>query len=638
MALPAWLAPLEASWPLTLIVCGAVLLLVPLLSGLELGSWSVPAITVDPPVVAGDEKKTRLSPRKSPHAPKGMIPCYNPGTGEYIGAAPAMTPDQVREAVAAAKAAAAEWRTSSFKQRRLLLRIILKHIVENQEEICRREHHRLADSPCLVIVTCEKIWWLIKEGEQHLRPESRSAGYMASGEELWDALMFYKAARVEYVPVGAVGAIVPWNYPFHNIFNPLTAALFAGNAIVIKARARRAWRLWRGGCGMVALVSEHASWSALYYKRIIDAALAAAGAPADLIVTGYGEAGHALVTSGVGKLIFVMEAAAEKLTPVVLELGGKDAFIVCEDADLDQARWWRGGRGGHCRDGAVLPTALRGAFQSCGQNCAGAERFIVQEGVYDEFVRRAAETTARLRQGPASGEALVDCGAMCMPGQAEKVQELVFDAVKRGAKVLVGGALPRAPAAGGGTYYPPTVLTGVTPDMRIWREEVFGPVMAVVPFATDDEAVTIANDCPFGLGSSVFSGSRSRARRIGERLEAGMTSLNDFATTYMCQSLPFGGVKESGFDRFAGIEGLRGLCVPKAVAEDRWPFKTAIPPLLRYPVSDAAFGFVSSLVWMFYAPGLGGNLKGLLDVISCFLSGGKKKASGAGEDGKDKEQ
>jgi acyl-CoA reductase-like NAD-dependent aldehyde dehydrogenase len=196
-----------------------------------------------------------------------------------------------------------------------------------------------------------------------------------------------------------------------------------------------------------------------------------------------------------------MEAAAANLTPVVLELGGKDAFIVCEDADLNQ----------------VLPTAMRGAFQSCGQNCAGAERFIVHERVHDEFVRRAAEATAALRQGPASGPTPVDCGAMCMPGAAEAVQQLVDDAVRKGAKVMAGGVLP--PKAAGGQFYPPTVLTGVTPAMRIWQEEVFGPVMAVVKFSGDDEAVAIANDCPFGLGSSVFSGSRRRARAIAAQLE-----------------------------------------------------------------------------------------------------------------------
>ena len=169
-----------------------------------------------------------------------------------------------------------------------------------------------------VFCTCEKIWWLLREGEGVLKPDYRSAGIM----------MFYKAPRVEFVPVGVVGAIVPWNYPFHNILNPITAAIFSGNAIVVK-------------------VSEHASWSVKYYSSIIEAALKATGAPTDLVkfVTGYAEAGRALVSSKLGKMIFVgstqigrsvLRTAAEKLTPVVMELGGKDALIICDDAKLDQ--------------------------------------------------------------------------------------------------------------------------------------------------------------------------------------------------------------------------------------------------------------------------------------------------------------
>jgi acyl-CoA reductase-like NAD-dependent aldehyde dehydrogenase len=278
--------------------------------------------------------------------------------------------------------------------------------------------------------------------------------------------MFYKKARLEFHPVGVVGAIVPFNYPFHNIFNPLTAALFAGNAIVIK-------------------VSEHASWSGLRYKRIIDAALKAAGAPADLvqIVTGYADAGHALVTSGLGKLIFVgstsvghqvMAAAATKLTPVVLELGGKDAFVVCEDANLKTVRKKERKKerdlkaqkahvhfdllpaafyfflSPHTNNAAlftallllhyygdflqVVPTALRGAFQASGQNCMGAERFIIHTAIHDRFVSMVEESVKRMRMGPGSSEGPVDFGAMCLPGLAEKVHWLVQDAVAQGAK------------------------------------------------------------------------------------------------------------------------------------------------------------------------------------------------------------
>ena len=202
-------------------------------------------------------------------------------------------------------------------------------------------------------------------GEAVLRDEWRESGTM----------MMTKKVRVEYRPFGVIGAIVPWNYPFHNVFNPMSAALFSGNAIVIK-------------------VSEYASWSAGYYGRVIDACLEAAGAPPGLVqfVRGYAEAGNAVVTGGVDKLIFVgspgvgakvMEAAAPSLTPVVLELGGKDPFVVCDDADLD----------------AVEQIACRGVYQNMGQNCAGPERFFVHEAVHDDFVSRVSTIVRAMRTG-----------------------------------------------------------------------------------------------------------------------------------------------------------------------------------------------------------------------------------------------
>ena len=464
-----------------------------------------------------------------------------------------------------------------------------------------------------VMTTCEKLWWLIDHGEAALRPEKRPSGRM----------MFYKSARVEFVPLGVVGAIVPWNYPYHNVLNPLSAALFAGNGLVLK-------------------VSEHAAWSgAGFVKRVVDAALAAVGAPAGLvaIVAGFGDAGAALVSGGVDHLIFVgstgvgravAAGAAPTLTPVTLELGGKDAFVVLEDADLD----------------AALAAGLRGAFQSCGQNCAGAERFIVHASVADEFSRRAGAAAAAMRQGnplgggggggdeggDGGGSAVVDSGSMCMPSAVAAVAALVDDAVAKGAKLLAGGSSKMIKT---GQFYPPTVLYGVKRGMRLWEEEVFGPVFAIAVAKDDDDAVALANDCSFGLGSAVFSRSQARARSVGARLEAGMTSLNDFATTYMCQSLPFGGVKESGYGRFAGVEGLRALTTAKAVAEDACPLliRTQIPPLLRYPIPDAGFGFVCGLIRMFYAPEWTTAAAGLRDVIGAAVFGQVKKSEGSGASG-----
>ncbi|PNW88530.1 hypothetical protein CHLRE_01g033350v5 [Chlamydomonas reinhardtii] len=560
----------------------------------------IPSIKVE--LTEAEANDIISAPKYTPGQPvdKDVVPCYDPSTMQLLGHLPAMSASEVRSRIARCKAAQKEWRTSSFAQRRKLLRILLKFIIENVETICRVSA-RDSGKPMLdailgeVVVTCEKIHWLSREGEAVLRPERRSAGILS----------FYKSARVEFHPVGVVGAIVPWNYPFHNVLNPLTAALFAGDGLVIK-------------------VSEHASWSTGYYGRMISAALAAAGAPADLvqIVTGYGEAGSALVTGGVDKVIFVgstqvgkmvMRAAADTLTPVVLELGGKDAVIVTEDADLDN----------------LVQVVLKAAFLNCGQNCAGGERFFVHEKIYDKFLERLTPLVAGLRQGNPLGDAPVDCGAMCMPGLAEKVHGLVTEAVSRGARLLAGGVLVPS-GERGGQFYPPTLLADVRPGMKIWEEEVFGPVMSVIKWSTDDEVVALANDCDFGLGSNVFAGSQARARSIASRLEAGMSSINDFATTYMCQSLPFGGVKHSGFDRFAGVEGLRGLCVPKAVAEDRFPLlmRSSIPPAWQLPLPPHAVAFGVSLVTMFYGPGLLYQARGLASLLHCLVFPGayaKKK-------------
>jgi acyl-CoA reductase-like NAD-dependent aldehyde dehydrogenase len=250
-----------------------------------------------------------------------VVHLWDPATFDYFGSKPVMSTEDVQNIVQRAKSAQKVWEKSTFSQRRLLLRTMLRYITENQES-CARVAVRESGKTFLdaiigeVLVTCEKLAWLIDSGEQYLSPEYRSTGRM----------MIMKKVHVQYVPLGVIAAIVPWNYPFHNVFNPVSAALFSGNAIVIK-------------------VSEYASWSIDYYKRIIDACLDAVGAPRDLVqfVVGYGATGDALVRSGVDKIIFVgspgvgalvARSASANLTPVVLELGGKDPFIVCEDADV----------------------------------------------------------------------------------------------------------------------------------------------------------------------------------------------------------------------------------------------------------------------------------------------------------------
>uniref|UniRef100_A0A2P2MR93 Aldehyde dehydrogenase 22A1 n=1 Tax=Rhizophora mucronata TaxID=61149 RepID=A0A2P2MR93_RHIMU len=243
---------------------------------------------------------------------------------KYLGYFPALSPSEVNDRVAQARKAQKIWAKSSFKQRHQFLRILLKYIIEHQELICKissRDTGKTMVDASLgeIMTTCEKITWLLSEGEHWLKPEYRSSGRS----------MFHKKAKVEFYPLGVIGAIVSWNYPFHNIFNPMLAAVFSGNGIVIK-------------------ISENASWSGCFYFRIIQAALAAVGAPENLVdmITGFAETGEALV-SAVDKIIFVgspgvgkmiMRNASDTLIPVTLELGGKDAFIVCEDVDVQHVR------------------------------------------------------------------------------------------------------------------------------------------------------------------------------------------------------------------------------------------------------------------------------------------------------------
>ncbi|XP_024539998.1 aldehyde dehydrogenase 22A1 [Selaginella moellendorffii] len=553
----------------------------------------VPEIVVDTSDVmlgkgGDDDSYIYVARRRS--GDEDTVHCYDPATMKYLGQLPALNFDEVSDHVARAREAQKKWARSSFEKRRQLLRILLKYTIDHQELICevsaRDSGKTLVDAALgEILTTCEKITWLVGQGEQWLQPEYRSAGRM----------MLHKTARVEYSPIGVIGAIVPWNYPFHNILNPMVSAVFAGNAIVIK-------------------VSEHASWSAFFYSRIIKAALRAAGAPADLVhvITGYGETGKALV-SLVDKLIFVgstavgkmvMEQAAKTLTPVVLELGGKDPFIVCEDADVLQ----------------VAQIAARAALQSSGQNCAGAERFYIHAQIYQQFVDEVVRIVRTVRMGPPL-EGLFDMGAVCIQEHTDRLQALVNDAVTKGAEIAVRGdlVLPDFGNSVVGQFYPPTVLLNVNHSMRLMQEEIFGPIIPIMKFHSDDEAITLANDSNFGLGCSVFSANKERAVAIASKIYCGMAAINDFAVTYMCQSLPFGGVKNSGFGKFAGVEGLRGCCLVKSIAEDRFSFfKTVIPKPLQYPVAENAFQFEEALVRMFYGLTVVEKFQGLVNLVKIF--------------------
>ncbi|KAJ1931254.1 Meiotic Sister-Chromatid recombination aldehyde dehydrogenase [Kickxella alabastrina] len=273
-----------------------------------------------------------------------------------------------------------------------------------------------------------------------------------------------------------------------------------------------------------------------------------------------------------------MKSASSNLTPVTLELGGKDCAIVFADSDMSQC----------------IPVLMRGVIQNASQNCIGIERILVQDAAYDNFVSEMTRRIKAVRLGAILDDQpnQVDCGAMILSNSFGRLESLIADAVSKGARCLAGGHPYIHPLHPKGQYFEPTLLVDVTPDMDITRNETFGPIMVIMKFSDEQDVLNKVHSSPYGLGSSVFSGNQARASRIALKLRVGMTNVNDFGVNYICQSLPFGGVGISGFGRFAGPEGLRALCVEKAFTEDRFSFiKTPIPPIVDYPIQDTEKGF-----------------------------------------------
>lgn len=511
------------------------------------------------------------------------IPLINPATCATLGHVLPHSSDHVHDQISRARVASEAWRATTFEQRRQIMRVLRAYILYEQKSVCFMSSEdtgktMLEASLGEIVPTLEKLEWLIKEGEKALLPESRSVGVLAR----------HKRATVEFMPLGVIGAIAPWNYPIHNFLNPVLAALFSGNAVVVKP-------------------SEYAIWSSLYVSRMVRRALALCGHSPELVqcIIGGAEVGKALVSGDIDKLFFtgstnvgkaVAVAAAKRLLPTVLELGGKDAFIVCKDAELQHA----------------ATICMRGVWQNAGQNCIGVERVLVHSDIADKFCEIMMDGARSIRLG-------VDMGAMTMGETGIKsVQELVDDAVEMGAELLIGGK--RATVDGTGWFYEPTVLKGVTPKMKIAKEEVFGPVLSLFEWNNEEELVRMVNGCPFGLGSSVFTEDKEKADRIKKALRVGMCNVNDFATSYLCQSMPFGGTKDSGSDKFAGIEGLRGCCITKATTTDRFAkIKTRVPKAFKYPTSPNAFEFCAEINDLMFNIGILNKFDNIRNMLGMLI-------------------
>ncbi|KRD26468.1 carnitine dehydratase [Acidovorax sp. Root267] len=336
-------------------------------------------------------------------------------------------------------------------------------------------------------------------------------------------------------PVGVVLAITPWNSPLVIASWKVAPALAAGCTTIVKP-------------------SEHASISTLHFAKLV----AEAGFPAGVVnvVTGYGhEVGEALVAHAkVAKVTFtggeaggraVSTLAAKHLKPTVMELGGKSPVIVFDDADLDRA----------------VPTVAVGIFSSSGQSCVAGSRLLLQAGIYDEFLRRLIDRARAIVVGdPLSAETAM--GPITTRAQFEMIQSHLFDAHEQGAICAFKGERS-SNFPSGGLFLPPHIFTGVTPQMRVWREEVFGPVLAVMRFETEAEAVAIANDSPFGLAAGLWTRDLDRALRLHKELQAGTVWINSYRG--VSSMTPLGGFKRSGFGRENGQEAVREFLQTKSV-------------------------------------------------------------------------
>jgi acyl-CoA reductase-like NAD-dependent aldehyde dehydrogenase len=541
--------------------------------------------------VAGEAKRVERPPRHAAAASdgrrtqadadaatkervRGELRSVNPATLEPVGAVPLTPPEQVDELVREAAAVQTVWAGSSFAERRKVLTAVLRFVSEHADDIAAtitaETGKPLTESFTSELVpAADNVRWAAANVEAVLSPERL---------RMPQPHLQHKRAYLVYEPVGVIGVISPWNFPFSIPFGQVAFAVAAGNAVVLKP-------------------SELTPLTGQWVQR----AFAGAGAPAGLVLVAHGDGetvGDALARSdGLGRLVFtgstevgrqVAVLSAERLRPVTLELGGKDPMLVFEDADLDRA----------------VAGAVWGSFLNCGQVCTSVERLYVAEDVYDDVVTRVAEGARKLRLGRGEDEA-TDVGPLISDHQRAKVEDLVSDAVEHGADAVTGARRPDLPWPG--WFYEPTVLTGVKGKARIVDEEIFGPVVTVAPFSSEDEAVALANASRYGLGASVWTRDEERAERIAARLEAGMVWTNDIAYSFGTGQATWGGVKQSGYGRSHSKHGLYECS--------------------RVKLTDLDTGRVAVPWWYPYGPQLADGFRGVLGVLYGVGGGPRLRAA-----------
>lgn len=444
----------------------------------------------------------------------GTIEVTDPATGETLATVPDMGAAETRRAVAAAEAAMKPWAAKTAGERARILRRWFDLMMSEQEALgrllTREQGKSLTEAKGEIAYAASFIEWFAEEGK-------RTYGEVIPTHDASKRLVTLRQ------PVGVVGAITPWNFPAAMITRKVGPALAAGCPVVLKPASQTPLSALA-----LAVLAEEAGLPPGLFNVVTGSASAIGGELTSnetvrkISFTGSTEIGRLL-----------MEQSSQTIKKMSLELGGNAPFLVFDDADVD----------------AAVAGAVASKYRNAGQTCVCTNRFYVQAAVHDEFVAKLTKATEALKVGNGLDDG-VQIGPLIDDKAVKKVEEHVADAVAKGATLLTGGARHER----GGTFFQPTVLSGVTQDMRMCREETFGPVSGVVRFETEEEGIALANDTVFGLAGYFYARDMSRVWRVAEAMETGMIGVNTGLIS--TEVAPFGGVKQSGLGREGSRHGI----------------------------------------------------------------------------------
>jgi len=512
------------------------------------------------------------------------IQSMNPATGEVLAEFEAATDTEVEAAVSRAARAQAGWRRMSVAERASHL-FRLKEVLYGRRDEIASLITLEAGKPVVeallteIMVVLDALDYFGRRAAKFLSPQPVPHHNLA---------MKLKRGRLEFEPYGVIGIISPANYPFAIPFNEMIPALVAGNTVVLKP-------------------SEFTPQVGLAIRELLDAAKLPSGVVQ--VILGDGLTGRALTAAPIHKLIFtgsvatgkrIQAAAADRLLPTVLELGGKDAMIVCADANLETAS-----------SGAVW-----GAFTNAGQTCVSVERAYVVRGVAEKFIDLCVSKAKQLRIGRGDDPS-TDVGPLIRGRQVSIVEEQVSEAVAQGAEVLCGGRRPPLPGLNG-FFYEPTVVTRVNHQMRLMREETFGPVLPIMVVEDESEAVALANDSAYGLSASIWTRDLKRGERLARQIEAGAVMVNDCISYFGISEAPHGGPKMSGIGRTHSRLGLMEMVQVKYLDTD---LAAGIPKPWWYGYGFKAQHFAQGFVEFLFGQAPTGRARGFVTMLANF---GKK--------------